>query len=106
MKIRKLINSIKGLLGMSFIILLLMLFLIGGVLNVQNNSQSENKKVVENAIKRTVIQCYALEGAYPPTIAYLENHYGLTINKTRYIVHYEAFAANIMPSVTVLERTR
>ena len=47
--------------------------------------------------------CYAAEGVYPPTLSYLEEHYGLQIDEERYTVHYSAFAENLMPDITVLE---
>jgi hypothetical protein len=50
------------------------------------------------------VSCYALEGQYPPDIAYLQEQYGLQIDMDRYMVHYEVFAENIMPDITVLER--
>lgn len=60
------------------------------------------------ALRATVleraVQCYALEGAYPPDLAYLEEYYGLQIDRSRYIVAYEAFAPNLLPDVTVLQR--
>ena len=47
--------------------------------------------------------CYAAEGVYPPTLEYMEEHYGIQIDRQRYTVHYEVFASNIMPDITVLE---
>ncbi|GKI16598.1 hypothetical protein CE91St44_30830 [Oscillospiraceae bacterium] len=60
------------------------------------------------ALRATVleraVQCYALEGAYPPSLAYLEENYGLQVDRSRYIVTYEAFAPNLLPDVTVLQK--
>ena len=58
----------------------------------------------ENAVKRGVLTCYAIEGAYPKSYDYLEKNYGISINSDRYIVHYEIFASNIMPEVKVFDR--
>jgi len=58
--------------------------------------------VVENMISNAVVQCYALEGRYPPDIAYMQEHYGIYIDEERYIVHYDSIASNLMPQITVL----
>ncbi len=60
---------------------------------------------IEQAIKHAVVQCYALEGMYPPDMDYIREAYGVRIDKQKYIVHYEIFASNIYPSITVIEKT-
>lgn len=59
-------------------------------------------------LRQTVIdaslQCLALEGAYPPSLEYLEDNYGLVINDEDYVVTYVAYASNVMPSVQVVVR--
>ena len=57
---------------------------------------------VKDAVMRSAVQCYAVEGAYPNSVAYLEEHYGLVINHERYIVSYEAYSSNLAPSIRVL----
>ena len=60
--------------------------------------------MAEDNLRRAVVSCYALEGRYPPDVKYLQEQYGLQLNEEKYIVHYEVFAENIMPDITVLER--
>lgn len=62
----------------------------------------EGIKITLEAVKKTAITCYAVEGVYPQSIDYMIENYGLSIDYSRYIVHYEVFASNIMPAVTVL----
>lgn len=59
---------------------------------------------LKNAVLRSAVQCYAVEGYYPEDLNYLTDHYGLQINHQRYIVVYEAFASNLPPQVTVLQK--
>ncbi len=59
---------------------------------------------VERAIQGAVMQCYALEGAYPPDLAYLETNYGLLLDRTRFVFLYEVPGANLLPIVEVTER--
>ena len=75
-----------------------------GYQNAAEASAAENLRMTEDSLRRAVVSCYALEGQYPPDIAYLQDHYGLQIDMDRYRVHYEIFAENIMPDITVLER--
>ena len=61
---------------------------------------------LENALHRDIIQCYAIEGIYPPSLTYLEEHYGLTYDETRFFIDYHQVAGNLYPDVTILERGR
>lgn len=88
--------------------LLLFLAVAGLVLcslpSVAEHSREEQLRMAEETLRRAVITCYALEGRYPPDTVYLRDAYGLQLSEERYIVHYEIFAENIMPEITVLER--
>lgn len=62
----------------------------------------EEAETLRKAISRASVQCYAIEGRYPPSIEYLEDHYGIRIDRKRYHVFYSGFASNIMPEITVV----
>ena len=70
--------------------------------SVEQNTKQQSRKITEDAIRRAIISCYALEGSYPPSIEYLEKNYGLYISD-RYTVFYTAMGANLPPDLTVLE---
>ena len=59
---------------------------------------------VRNAILNSAKQCCAIEGAYPSSLAYLEENYGLVVNRSDYAITYEVFADNVMPNVVVLAK--
>ena len=59
---------------------------------------------VRNAILNSAKQCCAIEGAYPSTLSYLEQNYGLVVNRSDYAITYEVFADNVMPNVVVLAK--
>ena len=59
---------------------------------------------VRNAILNSAKQRCAIEGAYPSSLAYLEENYGLVVNRSDYAITYEVFADNVMPNVVVLAR--
>lgn len=64
----------------------------------------QSAEAVEEAVLRSAVQCYAVEGAYPSSVSYLEEHYGLLIDHSTYIVSYDAFSSNLLPEVAVLVR--
>lgn len=77
---------------------------VTAVSNLNKGNRTEEKKQLEEAIRRSVITCYATEGVYPPDFAYVKEKYGILVDEARYVVVYNAFAENLMPDITVLER--
>lgn len=75
-----------------------------GLGTVSAATEGEQLRAVERAVTRAAVQCYAIEGRYPAGLAYLEENYGLVLDCERYIIQYDIFASNIMPSVLVLPR--
>lgn len=59
---------------------------------------------VRQAVLDTAMQCCAIEGSYPSSLEYLEENYGLVVDRENYIVDYVAFADNVVPSVAVIAR--
>ena len=57
------------------------------------------------AVRRSALQCYAVEGVYPPNLQYLKDNYGLQVNTEDYYISYEAFASNLPPTVKVVGRS-
>ena len=49
--------------------------------------------------------CYAAEGFYPPDVAYMQEHYGLQLDNNRFTVRYVLQASNLMPDITVLDKS-
>ena len=72
--------------------------------SVQERQGAEGRQQLETALRRAAVACYAAEGVYPPTIEYLQQHYGVQIEEEKYIVFYDVFANNLMPDITVLEK--
>ena len=80
-------------------------FFIYGISSAERNSASEGRKVLEDNLRKAVVSCYALEGAYLASVQYLEENYGLTVNKEDFKVMYTPFAENLPPDVRVLVRS-
>lgn len=88
-----------------FFFLLLLLCFSLAVSQLDHRRQAEGKRHLETLLRRAAVSCYAAEGFYPPDVAYLQDHYGVDFDEDIYIVHYQFFASNWMPDITVLERS-
>ena len=84
-------------------VLMILAMFMSGLSNLENGHRSEGREQLEDAVRRAAVACYAAEGIYPPDVEYLEEHYGIQVDRDRYTVVYDAFASNLMPDVTVLE---
>jgi len=63
--------------------------------------EDEQFATLQKALRRASVTCYALEGRYPPNLAYLSERYGVMIDSERFMVRYEPFAPNIMPNIEI-----
>ena len=64
-----------------------------GARRMQRQHLEEQRESLEKGIERCITSCYALEGCFPPTLEYMEEHYGL---------HYRPVAANIRPEYFII----
>jgi len=83
-----------------------MAMIVFGLQQTEESSRAEGLRVLEDSIRRAVVICYAVEGRYPSSIEYIEEHYGIHIDRTKYVVHYDVFASNLLPDITVIELQR
>ena len=87
---------------LAMLIFLMVLFLVGqGLARLHQSSVESGLNVARSAVERAVMQCYALEGAYPPDLAYLQENYGLILDRGQYDYLYEVVAGNIHPVIHV-----
>ena len=75
-----------------------------GLIRAGNNVRTEGLKTAEEAVRRSALCCYALEGFYPENYEYLKEHYPPGINERLYLVHYTAVAPSLVPEITVVRR--
>lgn len=66
--------------------------------------QDEGAQAIRAAIQNCALQCYVVEGIYPPSLSYLEEQYGLRVNREDYYVAYTVFASNLPPDVRVVAK--
>lgn len=90
-----------GMAGTVLGFIAVLLVCVNGILLFAGRASSEGAETLRSGIRRASVQCYAIEGRYPPSIEYLEENYGIQIDRERYHVFYSGFASNIMPEIIV-----
>lgn len=96
--------SVGLLVSLLLLAVVIGLFLFGS--NALRSTQSDRQKeILSSSVDRSITQCYALEGSYPSSLSYLEEHYGLTYDKDRYYIDYQFIGSNLRPDITIIERT-
>ena len=89
---------------MPILFTVVIILIIGyGLQQTALSSKSEGTRILEDSVRRAVAKCYAVEGSYPESVAYLEEHYGIHIDKSKYVVHYSIVGSNLMPDIMVIE---
>lgn len=88
--------------GVFFVALIVAFVLV--VNSITSGGSRQEARLVEDAVRNAALTCYAVEGAYPEDLDYLREKYQLAYNQDHYIVSYDAFASNLMPAISVVER--
>ncbi|MBQ7776054.1 MAG: hypothetical protein IJ379_09035 [Lachnospiraceae bacterium] len=95
-----------GMRLIGFLPLLLSIVILGSFLyslnSVSETTSAKQLESLENAVSRSIAQCYAVEGMYPPDLDYLKEHYGLVYDEEVYLIDYQPIGSNITPEVTIL----
>ncbi len=98
--------SLRGGLSAVLFTLAVAVAVIAGLRRAEGYSRAEGLRLLRESLQNAVVQCYVAEGSYPPSLLYIEEHYGVRVDRASYAVHYEVFAPNMMPNITVLELDR
>lgn len=93
----------KFMLSIAVFLLIFFLFL-QGISSLSVSTRKRQKESLENAIMRNVTYCYTVEGAYPESLDYLKENYGLTYDEDLFFVDYRIAGSNILPDVTIIEK--
>lgn len=80
------------------------IFFVQGIHTVDDTTSHEQVKSLELAIRRSIVQCYAVEGTYPPNLDYLKEHYGIFYDSELFYVDYTSIGSNIMPDITIIPK--
>lgn len=66
------------------------------------DSLEEQTEAIRDTIRQRALQCYVIEGAYPESLDYLIENYGLAVNTEDYKIVYVPYAENLPPEVKVI----
>jgi hypothetical protein len=103
MKMHKKLTLLRGAAVLA-VGLIVLVFLVRGLSAISDTSGALGLSMAQQALERSVMQCYAIEGSYPSDVAYLKEHYALTINEELYLIHYRPVGTNLLPEMRVLPR--
>lgn len=98
-------SQIPGLLISAAVLGAVLYLFVQSIGALQSRTQADRLNALTDAIRRASVQCYAIEGRYPPSVEYLEEHYGIVIDRDRYHAFYSGWASNVMPDITVIPVT-
>ena len=74
---------------------------LSGLSSVSRITSHSEEESLRKSILQSAVHCYATQGFYPDSMDYLEKYYGISYDKEKYLVSYEAFGSNMMPDITV-----
>ena len=66
------------------------------------DSMAEQTGSIRDAVYARALQCYVIEGAYPESLDYLVENYGLAVNTEDYRIIYIPYAENLPPEIKVI----
>lgn len=89
-------------------IIAVLIFIAAGTIffteQLSDKVSRDRQQLLEEAIRKYAVQCYALEGNYPENIQYLEKNYTLNLDRDKYVYHYKFIGSNMMPEIYVFEK--
>lgn len=102
LKIKKFFYLYRNIFFSALLLLAIFFAFQTAVGNTAGTIDKSAEETQYNAIKKAAVQCYALEGFFPPNINYLIDNYGLITDDEKFIIRYEADGENLMPDITVI----
>lgn len=76
-------------------------YFIYGFSDVSGSLDRQQKDALQKVIQEAMVSCYAIEGCYPPSLSYLEEHYGIVVDYNKFIVDYQTPGSNVKPGVQI-----
>ena len=98
--IRRILGSFWLKMGIFIALFLLVSTLATG--GASDKIQTKQLEFLEDAVRRSAVQCFALEGHFPDSLSYLEEKYGLIIDRNNFAVYYESMGGNLLPQIRVI----
>lgn len=104
----KKIKSIKNFKVIFYFIFIIIFFVCLFFIFQWNKKYVDKQEInlIQQSVKKAVINCYAIEGVYPQDLEYIEKNYGVNIDYDKYVVDYQIFAPNVLPTIEVAPKGR
>ena len=98
------IHPYRSLVISIFLFLIVIILFYLGISSVSQRTDEEEMQFLQKALHQSVTQCYAVEGFYPESLEYLEEHYQITYDHDRFFVDYKPQGENIFPDITIIPK--
>lgn len=95
---------LRGAVCMLSLFSITLALILTGLVRAGKTVRANGLSAAEEAVRRSALCCYALEGSYPESYEYLKEHYPPGINETLYAIHYTAAAPSLMPEIAIVRR--
>lgn len=96
-------KNYKGFIIRIIILVVIIISFVMLIIYIEKDAKKNELFLIENAIEKAIINCYAVDGEYPTSIDYLIENYGIVIDEERFDVYLEKIDVGIFPKVTIIE---
>ena len=94
-------NGMKSILKSLITACLILAVFFAGVRMIDRWVFQQSRSALERELHQASEHCYAVEGRYPPDLAYLQKHYGIRTQHRGLTVDYRRIAPDRAPEITI-----
>ena len=84
--------------------LLAMALILGAARSLEADALRRQREALEEALGKSLLLCYSLEGRYPATLEELLEKCPLAYDRERFVIDYRLQGGNLLPDITILEK--
>ena len=84
--------------------LLAIVLLFGAVRELRQDGIRRQRQALEEALSKSLLLCYSLDGRYPDTVEELLEKFPLIYDRERFVIDYRLQGGNLLPDITILEK--
>lgn len=84
--------------------LLAMVLILGAARSLEADALRRQREALEEALGKSLLLCYSLEGRYPATLEELLEKCPLAYDRERFVIDYRLQGGNLLPDITILEK--
>lgn len=82
----------------------LILFFFSAFSEVSDETYLAQEKTLRQAVSSGIAHCYASEGRYPESLAYLVDNYNIYYDDEIFFIDYQILGENLFPDVTIIRK--